>query len=60
MRNRDHDFLLGVGLSAPAAHRHGRLYIFIGPIVAIAKDVSLRAAMTALMIGGLVHSRGAP
>jgi uric acid transporter len=35
-------------------------YIFIGPIVAISKDVSLAAAMTALMIGGLVQFAWSP
>jgi len=38
----------------------GVFYIFIGPIVAIAKDVSLGAAMTALMIGGLVQFAWSP
>ena len=38
----------------------GVFYIFIGPIVAIAKDVSLAAAMTALMIGGLVQFAWSP
>ena len=38
----------------------GVFYIFIGPIVAISKDVSLAAAMTALMIGGLVQFAWSP
>ncbi|MBM3567421.1 MAG: purine permease [Alphaproteobacteria bacterium] len=38
----------------------GVFYIFIGPMVAIAKDVSLAAAMTALMIGGLVQFAWSP
>ena len=38
----------------------GVFYIFIGPLVAIAKDVSLAAAMTALMIGGAVQFAWSP
>ena len=38
----------------------GVFYIFIGPLVAIAKDVSLAAAMTALMIGGMVQFAWSP
>src|SRR5499426_2586002 len=38
----------------------GVFYIFIGPLVAIAKDVSLAAAMTALMIGGMVQLAWSP
>lgn len=38
----------------------GVFYIFIGPIVAISKEVSLAAAMTALMIGGLVQFAWSP
>jgi len=38
----------------------GVFYIFIGPLVAIAKEVSLAAAMTALMIGGMVQLAWSP
>lgn len=38
----------------------GVFYIFIGPLVAISKDVSLAAAMTALMIGGAVQFAWSP
>ena len=38
----------------------GVFYIFIGPIVAISKEVSLAAAMTALLIGGLVQFAWSP
>ena len=38
----------------------GVFYIFIGPLVAIAKDVSLAAAMTALFLGGLVQFAWSP
>src|SRR5262249_41078742 len=45
---------LGVGFVGPRLPIvMGVFYIFIGPLVAIAKDVSLAAAMTALMIGGV-------
>jgi xanthine/uracil permease len=33
----------------------GVFYIFIGPIVAISKEINLAAAMTALIIGGAVQ-----
>ncbi|MFM9884991.1 MAG: uracil-xanthine permease family protein [Burkholderiales bacterium] len=52
---------LGVGFIGPRLPIvMGVFYIFIGPIVAIAKDVSLAAAMTALMIGGLVQFAWSP
>src|SRR5439155_1128519 len=35
-------------------------YIFIGPIVAISKEVSLAAAMTALIVGGAVQFAWSP
>ncbi len=38
----------------------GVFYIFIGPLVAISKEVSLAAAMTALMIGGAVQFAWSP
>ena len=38
----------------------GVFYIFIGPMVAISKEVSLAAAMTALMIGGAVQFAWSP
>ena len=38
----------------------GVFYIFIGPIVAISKEVSLAAAMTALIIGGAVQFAWSP
>src|SRR3954462_15214328 len=38
----------------------GVFYIFIGPIVAISKELSLAAVMTALMIGGLVQFAWSP
>lgn len=52
---------LGVGFIGPRLPIvMGVFYIFIGPIVAISKDVSLGAAMTALMIGGLVQFAWSP
>ena len=52
---------LGVGFIGPRLPIvMGVFYIFIGPIVAISKDVSLAAAMTALMIGGLVQFAWSP
>src|SRR4051812_42552343 len=52
---------LGVGFVGPRLPIvMGVFYIFIGPIVAIAKDVSLGAAMTALIIGGLVQFAWSP
>jgi len=52
---------LGVGFIGPRLPIvMGVFYIFIGPIVAIAKDVSLAAAMTALLIGGLVQFAWSP
>ena len=38
----------------------GVFYIFIGPIVAIGKDINLAAAMTALIIGGAVQFAWSP
>jgi xanthine/uracil permease len=38
----------------------GVFYIFIGPMVAISKEAGLGAAMTALMIGGLVQFAWSP
>jgi len=52
---------LGVGFIGPRLPIvMGVFYIFIGPIVGIAKSVSLAAAMTALMIGGLVQFAWSP
>ncbi len=52
---------LGLGFIGPRLPIvMGVFYIFIGPIVAIGKDVSLAAAMTALMIGGLVQFAWSP
>ena len=52
---------LGVGFIGPRLPIvMGVFYIFIGPLVAIAKEVSLAAAMTALMIGGLVQFAWSP
>ena len=52
---------LGVGFIGPRLPIvMGVFYIFIGPLVAIAKDVSLAAAMTALMIGGAVQFAWSP
>src|SRR5207253_9091883 len=38
----------------------GVFYIFIGPIVAIGKEINLAAAMTALIIGGAVQFAWSP
>ena len=52
---------LGVGFIGPRLPIvMGVFYIFIGPMVAISKEVSLAAAMTALMIGGLVQFAWSP
>ena len=52
---------LGVGFIGPRLPIvMGVFYIFIGPMVAIGKDVSLAAAMTALMIGGVVQFAWSP
>lgn len=52
---------LGVGFVGPRLPIvMGVFYIFIGPIVAISKEVSLAAAMTALIIGGLVQFAWSP
>ena len=52
---------LGVGFIGPRLPIvMGVFYIFIGPIVAISKEVSLAAAMTALIIGGLVQFAWSP
>lgn len=52
---------LGVGFVGPRLPIvMGVFYIFIGPLVAIARDASLAAAMTALMIGGLVQLAWSP
>ena len=52
---------LGLGFIGPRLPIvMGVFYIFIGPIVAISKEVSLAAAMTALMIGGLVQFAWSP
>jgi len=52
---------LGLGFIGPRLPIvMGVFYIFIGPIVGIAKSVSLAAAMTALMIGGLVQFAWSP
>ena len=52
---------LGLGFIGPRLPIvMGVFYIFIGPIVAISKDVSLAAAMTALMIGGAVQFAWSP
>src|SRR2546428_3137009 len=52
---------LGLGFIGPRLPIvMGVFYIFIGPIVAISKDVSLAAAMSALMIGGLVQVAWSP
>jgi NCS2 family nucleobase:cation symporter-2 len=52
---------LGLGFIGPRLPIvMGVFYIFIGPIVGIAKEVSLAAAMTALMIGGLVQFAWSP
>jgi len=52
---------LGVGFIGPRLPIvMGVFYIFIGPMVAIAKEVSLAAAATALVIGGLVQFAWSP
>ena len=52
---------LGIGFVGPRLPIvMGVFYIFIGPLVAIGKEVSLAAAMTALMIGGLVQFAWSP
>jgi uric acid transporter len=52
---------LGVGFIGPRLPIvMGVFYIFIGPLVQISKEVSLAAAMTALMIGGLVQFAWSP
>ncbi|HKC43867.1 MAG TPA: nucleobase:cation symporter-2 family protein [Burkholderiales bacterium] len=52
---------LGVGFVGPRLPIvMGVFYIFIGPLVAIGKGVSLAAAMTALMIGGMVQLAWSP
>lgn len=52
---------LGMGFIGPRLPIvMGVFYIFIGPIVAISKDVSLAAAMTALIIGGAVQFAWSP
>jgi len=52
---------LGLGFVGPRLPIvMGVFYIFIGPIVAISKELSLAAAMTALMIGGLVQFAWSP
>jgi uric acid transporter len=52
---------LGLGFIGPRLPIvMGVFYIFIGPIVAISKELSLAAAMTALMIGGLVQFAWSP
>ena len=52
---------LGVGFVGPRLPIvMGVFYIFIGPMVAISKEAGLAAAMTALMIGGLVQFAWSP
>ena len=52
---------LGVGFIGPRLPIvMGVFYIFIGPMVAISKEAGLAAAMTALMIGGLVQFAWSP
>jgi xanthine permease len=52
---------LGLGFIGPRLPIvMGVFYIFIGPIVAIAKEVNLAAAMTALIIGGAVQFAWSP
>ena len=52
---------LGLGFIGPRLPIvMGVFYIFIGPIVAISKEISLAAAMTALIIGGLVQFAWSP
>ena len=52
---------LGLGFIGPRLPIvMGVFYIFIGPIVAISKEFSLAAAMTALIIGGAVQFAWSP
>jgi NCS2 family nucleobase:cation symporter-2 len=52
---------LGLGFIGPRLPIvMGVFYLFIGPLVAIAKSTSLAAAMTALIIGGLVQFAWSP
>jgi len=52
---------LGMGFIGPRLPIvMGVFYIFIGPIVAISKEISLAAAMTALIIGGAVQFAWSP
>ena len=52
---------LGLGFIGPRLPIvMGVFYIFIGPIVAISKEVSLAAAMTALIVGGAVQFAWSP
>src|SRR3989454_2112191 len=52
---------LGMGFIGPRLPIvMGVFYIFIGPIVAIGKEVNLAAAMTALIIGGAVQFAWSP
>jgi NCS2 family nucleobase:cation symporter-2 len=52
---------LGIGFIGPRLPIvMGVFYIFIGPMVAISKEAGLAAAMTALMIGGLVQFAWSP
>src|SRR6185295_757799 len=52
---------LGMGFVGPRLPIvMGVFYIFIGPIVAISKEINLAAAMTALIIGGAVQFAWSP
>ncbi len=52
---------LGMGFIGPRLPIvMGVFYIFIGPIVAISKEINLAAAMTALIIGGAVQFAWSP
>ena len=52
---------LGVGFIGPRLPIvMGVFYIFIGPLVAISKEVSLATGMTALVLGGLVQFAWSP
>src|SRR5437660_11141399 len=52
---------LGLGFIGPRLPIvMGVFYIFIGPIVAISRELSLAAAMTALIIGGAVQFAWSP
>ena len=52
---------LGLGFIGPRLPIvMGVFYIFIGPIVAIGKEINLAAAMTALIIGGAVQFAWSP